>query len=431
MSSPRWDIVVVGGGPAGIAAAVRAAETGASVLLVDDNPSLGGQIWRGAEDNSSLRVARSWRERLKRSPAQVLRGFRIFDQPVPGVLLAESAESVREIPHSRLIICTGGRECFLPFPGWTLPNVMGAGGLEAMVKSGVPVAGKSVVVAGTGPLLLPVAAYLRKRGARVRLIAEQASRAAMLRFATAFASQPQKGVQAIGLMWQLVGVPYRLGCWPVEAKGAGKVRAVVLQQGGRRFEVECDYLACGFHLVPNTELAALLGCELRDGAVWVDDAQQTSVPNVYCAGEPTGIGGVDLALVEGQIAALAATDKPREAQQLHQLRARHRAFAAALQRAFALREELRKLPCPDTLLCRCEDVTFHRVAKCQSWREAKLHTRCGMGPCQGRVCGAAVEFLLRWNIESVRPPLFEVRVESIAIELTVGPTPQVSQGAEG
>ena len=253
----------------------------------------------------------------------------------------------------------------------------------------------------------------------------------MLRFATAFASQPQKGVQAIGLMWQLVGVPYRLGCWPVEAKGAGKVRAVVLQQGGRRFEVECDYLACGFHLVPNTELAALLGCELRDGAVWVDDAQQTSVPNVYCAGEPTGIGGVDLALVEGQIAALAATDKPREAQQLHQLRARHRAFAAALQRAFALREELRKLPCPDTLLCRCEDVTFHRVAKCQSWREAKLHTRCGMGPCQGRVCGAAVEFLLRWNIESVRPPLFEVRVESIAIELTVGPTPQVSQGAEG
>src|SRR5437660_11785593 len=124
MSSPRWDIVVVGGGPAGIAAAVRAAETGASVLLVDDNPSLGGQIWRGAEDNSSLRVARSWRERLKRSPAQVLRGFRIFDQPVPGVLLAESAESVRETQHSRLIICTGGLECFLSFRGFTLSDVM-------------------------------------------------------------------------------------------------------------------------------------------------------------------------------------------------------------------------------------------------------------------------------------------------------------------
>jgi D-hydroxyproline dehydrogenase subunit alpha len=428
MSSPRWDVVVAGGGPAGIAAAVRAAESGASVLLVDDNPSLGGQIWRGQEESSSPRAARSWCERLKLSRAQVLRGFRIFDQPVPGVLLAESSESVREIPYSNLIISTGARECFLPFPGWTLPNVMGAGGLQAMVKSGVPVAKKSVVVAGSGPLLLPVAAYLRKRGARVRLIAEQAARAHMLRFALAFASHPQKLAQAIGLMRELVGVPYRLGCWPVEAKGAGTVRAVVLQQGHRRFEVECDYLACGFHLVPNTELAALLGCELRDGAVQVDDRQQTSVPNVYCAGEPTGIGGVDLALVEGQMAALAATDRSREAQQLDRLRARHRAFRAALRRAFALREELRKLPHRDTVVCRCEDVSFHQVANCHGWREAKLYTRCGMGPCQGRVCGAALEFLLHWNIESVRPPLFEARIGSIATELTAGPG--VSQGAE-
>ena len=307
---------------------------------------------------------------------------------------------------------------------------MGAGGLQAMVKSGLPIAGKTVVVAGSGPLLLPVAAYLGKRGAKIRLIAEQASRAPMLRFAAAVVSQPQKIAQTIGLMRQLVGAPYRLGCWPVEAKGEDKVKAVVLQRGRRQFEVECDYLACGFHLVPNLELAALLGCELRDGAVQVDDAQQTSVPNVYCAGEPTGIGGVDLALVEGQIAALAATDKPREAERLHPLRARHRRFAAALQRAFALREDLRKLPHSDTLLCRCEDVSFHRVAACQSWREAKLHTRCGMGPCQGRVCGAALQFLLGWNIESVRPPLFEARVESIATELAFESTVEVSQGAE-
>ena len=430
MSSTRWDIVVVGGGPAGMAAAVRAAEAGASVLLVDDNPGLGGQIWRGEEEYSSLQVARSWFECLKRSRAQVLRGFRVFDQPVPGVLLAESADSVREIPYSKLIICAGARECFLPFPGWTLPNVMGAGGLQAMMKSGLPITGKSVVVAGSGPLLLPVAAYLRKRGAKVRLIAEQVSRIAMLRFATALVLQPQKIAQAIGFMRQLFGVPYRLGCWPVEAKGDAKLRAVVLQQGRRRFEVECDYLACGFHLVPNTELPALLGCELRDDAVQVDQRQQTSVPNVYCAGEPTGIGGVDLALVEGQIAGLVAAGQPREAERLYPLRARHRAFAAVMQRAFALRDELRKLPNADTLLCRCEDVSFHRIAACQSWREAKLHTRCGMGPCQGRVCGAALQFLLGWNIDSVRPPLFASRVESIATKLSVESTAEVSQGAE-
>ena len=430
MSNPCGDIVVVGGGPAGMAAAARAAEAGASVLLVDDNSGLGGQIWRGEEDDSSLHLARSWCERLKRSAAQVLRRFRIFDQPVPGILLAESSESVREIPYSRVIICTGARECFLPFPGWTLPNVMGAGGLQAMVKSGLPIAGKTVVVAGSGPLLLPVAAYLRKRGADVRLTAEQASRVAMLRFATALASQPQKIAQAIGLMRQLVGVPYRFGCWPVEAKGEDKVRAVVLQQGRRRFEVECDYLACGFHLVPNAELPTLLGCELSDGAVQVDDAQQTSVPEVYCAGEPTGIGGVDLAIVEGQIAGLAAAGQPREAERLYPQRARHRAFAAALQRAFALRDELRKLPHDDTLLCRCEDVSFRRVVACQSWREAKLQTRCGMGPCQGRVCGAALQFLRRWNVESIRPPLFVARVESMATDLTVAPTAEVSRGAE-
>src|SRR5262249_53623384 len=174
MSRHTWDIVVVGGGPAGIAAAVCAVESGASVLVVDDNPGLGGQIWRGEERNSSIREAQRWRERLANSEAEILPGFRVIDQSAPGVLVAESFDQVHEIAYSKLILCTGARERFLPFPGWTLPNVMGAGGLQAMVKSGIEIKGKSVVVAGTGPLLLPVAAYLREHGAQVRLIAEQA-----------------------------------------------------------------------------------------------------------------------------------------------------------------------------------------------------------------------------------------------------------------
>src|SRR5437660_1810278 len=195
MSSTRWDIVVVGGGPAGMAATACAAEASASVLLVDDNPSLGGQIWRGEGENSSLQVARSWFERLKRSRVEVLRGFRIFDQPVPGVLLAESSESVREIPYSKLIICTGARECFLPFPGWTLPNVMGAGGLQAMVKSGLPIAGKRVIVAGSGPLLLAVAAYLKAHGAKVLLVAEQTTKTRLACFSSTLWRFPGKLAQ--------------------------------------------------------------------------------------------------------------------------------------------------------------------------------------------------------------------------------------------
>ena len=137
MSRQSWDIVVIGGGPAGIAAATRAAEIGSSVLLVDDNPALGGQIWRGNEKIPSSRDARKWSERLRRSGVEVVRGYRVFDQPAPGVLIAESTDGMREIGYSRLILCTGARERFLPFPGWTLPNVMGAGGLQALVKSGI------------------------------------------------------------------------------------------------------------------------------------------------------------------------------------------------------------------------------------------------------------------------------------------------------
>jgi NADPH-dependent 2,4-dienoyl-CoA reductase/sulfur reductase-like enzyme len=178
-------------------------------------------------------------------------------------------------------------------------------------------------------------------------------------------------------------------------------------------EIECDYLACGFHLVPNLELATLLGCERDNGAVTVNEVQHTSVPGVYCAGEPTGIGGVDLAIIEGQIAGFAATGQQHKAQRLFRARERHRKFARVLEKTFALRPELKKLPREDTLVCRCEDVRFDRVVQCRSWREAKLYTRCGMGPCQGRVCGAATEFVFGWGVDSVRPPIFEARVESL------------------
>jgi NADPH-dependent 2,4-dienoyl-CoA reductase/sulfur reductase-like enzyme len=414
MNKQSWDVVVVGGGPAGIAAAVCAVESGALVLVVDDNPGLGGQIWRGEEQNPSIHEAQRWRERLVKSGAEILRGFRVIDQSAPGALVAEGFDSVKEIGYSRLILCTGARERFLPFPGWTLPNVMGAGGLQAMVKSGIPIEGKSVVVAGSGPLLLPVAAYLREHGAKVHLIAEQASRLAITRFSAALIRHPGKFLQAIALMRRLTGIPYRFDCWPVEARGSHKLGSVILHQGSQRVEVACDFLACGFHLVPNTELATLLGCEIHNGTARVDDQQQTSVPNVYCAGEPTGIGGVDLALVEGQIAGLSATGQDHEAKRLLPARARHRRFAAKLESAFALRDELRKIPQEDTLICRCEDVSVGAVKSCTNWREAKLYTRCGMGPCQGRICGAAAQFLFGWNIESIRPPIFAARLESLA-----------------
>lgn len=401
------DVLVVGAGPAGLAAAYRAAQRGLRVTVVDDNPAAGGQIWRGEQAKPATREAQAWFEKLRSVDIQLITGARVFQQPKTGTLLAETPDGVSELNYQHLVLATGARERFVPFPGWTLPNVMGAGGLQALVKTGLPIEGKRVVVAGSGPLLLAVAAYLRSRGAKILLIAEQASSVQLAKFAVGLAG---KASQAFSLRRQLRGVRYSSGCWVLAAHGTERLESVTLSRGGK---MGCDYLACGYHLVPNVELAELLGCAVEDGSVRVDQYQQTSVANVYSAGEATGIGGLELSLVEGEIAGLAIAGKHEEARSLFPVREQQRKFAERLNRTFALREELKQLPAPETIVCRCEDVTFARLTAHRSWREAKLQTRCGMGPCQGRVCGGAVEFLFGWRAESVRPPVLPVRVESL------------------
>jgi NADPH-dependent 2,4-dienoyl-CoA reductase/sulfur reductase-like enzyme len=263
-------------------------------------------------------------------------------------------------------------------------------------------------------LLLAVASYLKERGARVSLIAEQARRSRLVSFGAGLWRHPRKVLQAIGLKSQLSGVPFVTSCWPVAAQGDGQLESVTLQTPGGTWAEACDYLACGFGLVPNLELPSLLGCKIENNVVTVDDWQQTSVPDIYCAGELTGIGGVELSLVEGQIAGYAAAGQKGEVRGHVKQRRKLKAFSESLNQTFALRDELKSLASPDTMVCRCEDVPLKSLQGRHSWREAKLQTRCGMGPCQGRICGAATQFLLGWNVESMRPPLFPARVSSLA-----------------
>ena len=412
-SKQSFDVLVIGAGPAGIAAAVRASECGAHVGLVDDNATCGGQIWRGGSEYRERHDPARWTERLQTADVTKLYGKRVFHSPGAGVLLAEGTDGLSELRFRNLIVATGARERFLPFPGWTLPNVMGAGGLQAMVKAGLPMRGKRVVIAGTGPLLLAVAAYLRKQGAEIPIVCEQASWTSLAWFTAQLVSYPGKVVQAIQLKKELAGVVFAANSWPLAAHGRERSESVTISRSGRTEVIACDYLACGFHLVPNVELQLLLGCQISGGYVQVDDFQQTSVPKVFCAGEPTAIGGLELALVEGQIAAYASCGRTAEARKLFGERRRARRFARLLDRTFRLRPELRDLAAAETIVCRCEDVSHSRLQQHGSWRAAKLQTRCGMGPCQGRVCGPAAQFLFRWNPESVRPPVFPVRVESL------------------
>src|SRR5580658_979401 len=422
----RFDVLVVGGGPAGMAAAACAAESGVRVGIVDDNASLGGQIWRGeSQDHRTINVtqtpaggrtqdaARSI-ERLQTAGAAALCGVRIFDQPEPDALLAEGLDGLFELRYENLVLATGARERFLPFPGWTLPNLMGAGGLQAMVKCGLPIRGKRVVVAGTGPLLLAVASYLRQHGAEIPVICEQASWKSLAKFGLTLFSWPQKIIQGFQLKRDLAGVSFAANSWPLAAHGQKTLESVTISRAGKNQNIPCDYLACGFHLVPNIELPLLLGCAVDNGCVQVDDLQTTTVPSVFCAGEPTSVGGVELALIEGQVAGLAAAGHASGARKLFGKRQKARRFARLLDRTFRLRSELRSLSLPDTIVCRCEDVSYSRLRQHRSWRAAKLHTRCGMGPCQGRVCGPATQFLFNWNPDSVRPPVFPARVETLA-----------------
>ena len=419
----RTEVLVIGAGPAGIAAATAASENGRKVIVLDDNLAAGGQIWRRAtvegstsSHQSNIPQLRAF-ERLQRSGALVLPGRSVFSAEASGTVYTvqdTGAEILSESFHfEQLILATGARERFLPFPGWTLPGVFGAGGLQALVQGGYPVVGKRIVVAGTGPLLLAVAAHLAQYGAVVSNVVEQAPLTTLLPFTASLITDPSKLMQGARYRAKLGKMSYRTGCWVVEAIAARdgmKLEAVRVTDGTRTWSEPCDLLACGYHLVPNTEIAELLGCTFRGRFVQVDEAQRTSIQNVFCAGEPTCIAGLEAALAQGEIAGLACADKSSSS--LRTRAAKQRVFGDRLEKAFALRSELRSLARPDTIVCRCEDVPFASLSSHTGWTDAKLQTRCGMGPCQGRVCGPAVEHLLGWTPVSVRQPLFPVPLQA-------------------
>lgn len=424
----HFDILIAGAGPAGLSAARIAANSGAHVGIIDDNPRPGGQIWRQGPHHPPVGLARTLLQALADRPNVSLHSGTRIVQTLPGPrLTVEDARQSLTLSGDRVIIATGARERFLPFPGWTLPGVTGAGGLQALIKGGTPVEGQRIIVAGSGPLLWAAAATAQARGARIVAIVEQAPTHAVARFAGGLLLTPAKLVQAMRLRLGLWRTPYWRNAWITAAHGDAALDRVTVRHGDATFDVPCDRLACGFGLLPNTRLAAAMGCRLiryaGDPAIAVDASQATSVDHVFAAGECTGVGGMELSATEGRIAAHAALGRPEDARKLFPLRERYRRFATRMHEAFALNPALRTLAAPDTIFCRCEDVVHHDVAAQTSWRAAKLQTRCGMGPCQGRICGAAAAFCFGWGPEGEslgtppRAPLSPARVATLVRSL--------------
>jgi D-hydroxyproline dehydrogenase subunit alpha len=411
------DLLIIGAGPAGLSAALAAAPSGATITVIDDNPAPGGQIWRDGPNVRLPESARKLREALARhSNIQVVCGTRVVAALPAKQLLLEDPDTGWRQGYDKLILCTGARERLLPYPGWTLPGVTGAGGLQALIKGGMPVRGERIVIAGSGPLLLAVAASAQAAGAHVLRVAEQASMHSVLAFGAGLMRWPSKVAQAATL-WTPT---YRTGSHVVAVQGDGRVASVRLRQGNHEVTLACDRVACGYGLLPNTQLGQALGCALTPHqALAVDRWQTTSQADHFAAGECTGFGGSDKALVEGSIAGLAAVGDLDQAKNLAPMRQRWHAFAQALDHHFALNPVIRQLATTETVVCRCEDVTHGEMQHYTNWTEAKLHTRCGMGACQGRVCGAAASYLYGWQEPTPRSPLSPSRIGTWA---SSGPT---------
>jgi NADPH-dependent 2,4-dienoyl-CoA reductase/sulfur reductase-like enzyme len=413
------DLLIIGAGPAGLAAAVAAAPSGATITVIDDNPMPGGQIWRDGPNVRLPASARELREALARhSNIKVVCGTRVVAALPAKQLLLEGPDTGWRQGYDKLILCTGARELLLPYPGWTLPGVTGAGGLQALIKGGMPVQGERIVIAGTGPLLLAVAASAQAAGAQVLRVAEQASLRSVLGFGAGLLRWPAKVVQAATL-WT---PHYRTSSHVVAVQGDGRVQSVQLRQGAGRVTLACDRVACGYGLIPNTQLGQALGCAVTPGqALQVDRWQTTSRADHFAAGECTGVGGGDKALIEGTIAGLAAVGDLDQAKKQGPERHRWHIFAHAFHHHFALNPAIQQLPAPDTVVCRCEDVTHSELRGHSNWTAAKLHTRCGMGACQGRICGAAAQYLYGWEPPVPRSPLSPARIGTLACQ---GPTPE-------
>jgi D-hydroxyproline dehydrogenase subunit alpha len=413
-----YDVAVVGGGPAGLAAAASAALSGRSVGLVDSAPRLGGQFWRHREGYDG-RGHRDW---------SIFTGLRsIVEERVdhlgsasvvlaePGFVLHTTAGRVRA---DRLVLATGAHDRALPFPGWDRPGVVTPGGAQALLKGSGVAVGREVVVAGAGPFLLPVAVGLLAAGVRVVGVFEAGDPRGYLRRPAAFPGAAAKIAEAAGYAAALARrrVPYRTGRAVVAAHGDGpdgsvsavdvaRLDAAGLVVPGSVERIACDAVAVGYGFTANLELALALDCRTGIGAdgglaLEVDEDGLTSVPGVYAAGEVTGVGGATLAVTEGLLAGAAAARaaggpdplSDRERRSLRRRRGRLRAFADAMHAAHPVPAGWAAWLTDESLVCRCEEVRAGAVAAAVRLgaidpRAVKLLARPGMGWCQGRICG--------------------------------------------
>jgi len=433
------NVLVIGAGPAGLAAARAARDAGSAVTILDSSDALGGQFWRHLPPERPARnekiLHHGWdkfrglSESLESdSHVNIVRGaqvwaIEVFDGVAVHALIGESDGMKRSRQVFRpdaLVLATGAHDRTLPFPGWDLPGVFTGGAAQALAKGERLAVGERVIVAGAGPFLLPVAQSLTLAGSRVLAVLE-ANR--VPRLLKGWTPKPWQLLGAASKGAELAGyvaghlrhrIPYRLGRAVIAAHGIDRVESVTTAKldalwtpiPGTEKTVEVDAVCVSHGFSPRLELAIAAGCALTENRfVEVDDRQLTSVDGVYAAGEITGIGGVDLSLAEGEIAGhyAAATESPSTVSPPTAAMRRRRVFtgfAGRIEAAHGIRSGWPEWLTDATVICRCEEVDFGSMraaaaaTESESFRSLKLATRAGLGVCQGRMCGRTAEQLL-------------------------------------
>ena len=431
-----WDIAVLGAGPAGMAASAEAARHGARVMLLEESPAPGGQVYRASPAGFTVprdadgRAGDALRAALAESGAKLRTGCRVWGlgggplvpegaPAAPFRLDALDAEGTPFTAEARaLVLCPGTTERVIPFPGWTTPGVLGLAAATILLKSAGVLPGRRAVVSGAGPLLYAVAAKLLKAGCEVAAVVDLASAAEWARALPALAARPD--LLAQGAAWRArllrARVPVLAAHSVVAAEGGEAVARVRVApvSGGAERVFDCDTLLVGHGLSPATEATRAFRAAHRyapesGGWVPVTDADgRTSVVRLYVAGDGAGVRGAAAAPAGGRLAALAAlrdlgliTASEHDTTRAAPMRDHASAAraGAAMARVMAIRPALVAAIPRDCVVCRCEGVTRAEIEHAlddgaEDMNQLKQFTRCGMGPCQGRVCGEAAAELV-------------------------------------
>lgn len=419
-------LLIVGGGPAGLAAADTALSQGMKVMLLDEQPGPGGQIYRNIVETGEAQrrilgpdyvAGDGLLAVLERSGLDYRPGSVVWEVTPDRTVYFTQGGRARAVSADRIILATGAMERPMPFPGWTLPGVMTCGAAQIMLKTGGAVA-EGAVLAGGGPLLLLIASQMLAAGTRIEAIVETTPTrnfiAALPHLPRALraAGYLRKG-QAMMSILRRAGIPWYKAAGDLRAVGAGRVEALRFTAGGKSREVACKTLLLHQGVVPNVQITRSLRLEhdwddmQRAWRPRTDEWGLTALPGIFVAGDGGGIVGAKASAIQGRLAALRATEAPvGEAVPLRQALARELAIRPFLDRLYRPPAEFSR-PGDETIVCRCEEVTAGDIREhvrigCLGPNQAKAYSRAGMGPCQGRICGLVVSEIIA-GVRGVSP----------------------------